>query len=129
MAKQKKSYGSHVYFPIEYQTLFWTNGDSGVTNEAGMTDEKLSWLNGGVLFCVDEQFAVDQTVILVSVEGYATDPAHNLLEHLPFPFVKGFLFRRIPVELAVSCGNKSKSCWRVVKLFQTWVAIPWPTAR
>ncbi|OQE12140.1 hypothetical protein PENVUL_c001G03784 [Penicillium vulpinum] len=56
--------------------------------------------------CVDRQFEADQTVILVVVEEYKSEPDHDLLQHLPFPSLRGFRYIRAPVHLAY-IGNSN----------------------
>lgn len=50
--------------------------------------------------CVDQQFEVDQTVILVVADEYKSEPGHDLLQHLPFPSLRGFRYIRAPAHLA-----------------------------
>ncbi|CAG8899299.1 unnamed protein product [Penicillium egyptiacum] len=117
---------------IEARTLSGRNGEAGMTNDAGMTkeacmtnkagltDEQLeyvwntvsrdyiercSWTSGGLFAFIDEQFVVGQTVIVASVKQYVGDTTHRLLEHLPFPWIQGFFFKRVPVYLAAMCGK------------------------
>ncbi|KGO73400.1 hypothetical protein PITC_085380 [Penicillium italicum] len=49
--------------------------------------------------CVDRQFELDQSIILVQVEEWA-DSEHDLLQDLPFPRLRGFKYARASAELA-----------------------------
>ncbi|KAJ6096291.1 hypothetical protein N7486_007037 [Penicillium sp. IBT 16267x] len=94
----------------EYSFVPWKSGD------AGMVDGKLKdiWnflensekhpMRGLCDFvCVDQQFEVDGTVILVASDVYE-HPHHDLLQHLPFPGLRGFTYARAPAHSAY-CGN------------------------
>lgn len=48
--------------------------------------------------CVDQQFELDQSIILVQAEEW-TDSEHDLLHHLPFPRLRGFKYTRASAVL------------------------------
>ncbi|KUM66019.1 hypothetical protein ACN42_g1050 [Penicillium freii] len=50
--------------------------------------------------CVDRQFELDQTVILVQADEWDSDLEHDLLQDLPFPRLRGFKYTRASAELA-----------------------------
>jgi hypothetical protein len=56
--------------------------------------------------CVDRQFEIDQTLIVVVADEYRSNPGHNVLQHLPFPSLKGFRYMRSPAHLVYS-GNRN----------------------
>lgn len=106
-------YGATITERPKYSSVSWKNGD------AGMVDGKLKdiwnilWdlykhpnrtsLDPIRFVCVDKQFEVDQSVILVEAEMYE-HPGHELLQHLPFPALRGFQYTRAPADVAY-CAN------------------------
>ncbi|KAJ5700719.1 hypothetical protein N7536_003732 [Penicillium majusculum] len=50
--------------------------------------------------CVDQQFELDQSVILVQADEWDSDLEHDLLQGLPFPRLRGFKYTRASAELA-----------------------------
>ncbi|KAJ5105550.1 hypothetical protein NUU61_002897 [Penicillium alfredii] len=51
--------------------------------------------NCGTFACVDQQSAVDQTVILVDAKWYHGSREQELLQYLPSPTMKGFRYTRV----------------------------------
>ncbi|KAJ5916647.1 hypothetical protein N7504_000662 [Penicillium tannophilum] len=78
--------------------------------------------------CVDKRFEVDQSVILVEADMYE-HPGHDLLQHLPFPALRGFEYTRAPAGMAY-CENLN---WvDGVSNYDGWMAYRrqgWPAPR
>lgn len=106
-------HGARITGTPKYSFVPWKSGD------AGMVDGKLEDIWGILqdlytlpyrrsldpirFVCVDKKFEVDQSVILVEADMY-DHPGHDLLQHLPFPALKGFHYTHAPADVAY-CAN------------------------
>lgn len=50
--------------------------------------------------CVDRQFELDRSFILLQADEFNSDPGHDLLQPLPFPSLRGFKYTRASTGLA-----------------------------
>lgn len=95
-------------FP-EYSTVPWREGAAMIDGNVKDIWELVRALyvypktprRGTISFvCVDRQFELDQSVILVQADEWDSDLEHDLLQGLPFPRLRGFKYTRASAELA-----------------------------